>query len=140
MRRLRRASVESRFAVKPWLSPDRIPAGTVPADPAKLVHDNTYGPRPLFYVDRSFTCVDCGVSEIWTATQQKWWYEEAKGKIDSRANRCRACRRRRRLRRSQERRVHIEGLIEKYGAEETAYRLGMTMPALLQLCARWEPR
>ena len=68
----------------PWQA-DQIPRRAVAADLEKLWHDNTYGRRPLYYLDVSFTCIDCGKSEIWTAAQQKWWYEEAKGLIDSRA-------------------------------------------------------
>lgn len=58
---------------------------------------NSYGPPDWYqrgyYVDAPFTCVDCGVAEVWTATQQKWWYEVAKGQPFSFAKRCRACRR-----------------------------------------------
>lgn len=32
-----------------------------------------------YYVDRPFQCKDCGKNDVWTATQQKWWYEVAKG-------------------------------------------------------------
>ena len=87
---------------EPGREPDRVPYGVVAADPGKLSHDNTYGGRPRFYVDKPFTCIDCGKEEVWAASDQKWWYEEAKGKIATRANRCLPCRRKRRLRRSQE--------------------------------------
>jgi Probable zinc-ribbon domain len=70
----------------------KLPLGATAADPAQLAHNNTYGRLPQFYVDRPFTCRGCGVHEIWTAKQQKWWYEVAKGHIDSSAVRCRPCR------------------------------------------------
>lgn len=70
----------------------RPPVGAVEADHAQLEHINTYGCLPLFYVDKPFICRDCGAEEIWTAKQQKWWYEMAKGHIDSTAIRCRKCR------------------------------------------------
>lgn len=57
-----------------------------------MSHNNTYGLLPLFYVDKAYTCRDCGAEEIWIAKQQKWWYETAKGHIDSTAVRCRRCR------------------------------------------------
>lgn len=69
-------------------------SGWVAADPQQLQHNNTYGLLPLFYVDRPYQCRDCGVEETWTAKQQKWWYEIAKGHIDSFAVRCRPCRKR----------------------------------------------
>ncbi|WP_238945951.1 zinc-ribbon domain containing protein [Vandammella animalimorsus] len=39
-----------------------------------------------------FTCCRCGAQEVWTAKQQKWWYEVAHGPIYSGAKHCRACR------------------------------------------------
>jgi hypothetical protein len=121
----------------PWREPDRIPAGAIPAEQSKLLHDRTYGPRPRFYADELFSCVDCGAEEVWTATDQKWWYEEAKGKIATRANRCLACRRKRRVRRSQERRVHVEGMVTKHGLDGAARRLCLTVEALERMRARW---
>ncbi|MGJ0484608.1 MAG: zinc-ribbon domain containing protein [Methylomicrobium sp.] len=57
---------------------------------------NSYG-IPLFversyYLDIEFTCCDCGKHGVWKAQQQKWWYETAKGNVESRAIRCRSCR------------------------------------------------
>ena len=89
------------------------PINVVAANVGALAHNNTYGPLPLFYVDKPFVCRDCGKAEVWTATQQKWWYEVAKGHIDSHAVRCRPCRRREQQRRAEARRVHMEGLAKK---------------------------
>lgn len=70
-----------------------------PADRLVLgLYNNTYSPLPAFYSARPFTCRDCGAEEVWTAKQQKWWYETMHGHIDSRAVRCLACRRARRER------------------------------------------
>jgi hypothetical protein len=129
--------VAQRKTFRPWLMPDKIPNGALEADQAKLLHDNTYDVRPRYYVDERFTCIDCGVREVWTAAQQKWWYEEAKGKIASKATRCRECRRKHRLRRSQERRIHIEGLIEKHGLEGAALKLKQSVGYLISLRERW---
>jgi hypothetical protein len=68
------------------------PGGRITADLSKQAPNNSYNP-PAFYDDSPFVCVDCGKKEIWTAEQQKWWYEVAKGSIYARAIRCRACRR-----------------------------------------------
>src|SRR5262245_21510282 len=135
-RRQQRARIAKRMSMAPWREPDRIPAGAIPAEQSKLLHDRTYGPRPRFYVDQSFTCVDCGAEEVWAATDQKWWYEEAKGKIATRANRCHACRRKRRVRRSQERQIHIEGMVAKHGLDGAAQRLRLTVEALMRMRAR----
>ncbi len=60
-----------------------------------------------------FSCVDCGKEELWTAGQQKWWYEVAKGDLWTTARRCRTCRRRKREDRDEARRIHLEGLARK---------------------------
>jgi len=46
-----------------------------------------------YYVDLPFACACCGVEQVWKATQQKWWYEVAKGTLYSTAKYCRVCRR-----------------------------------------------
>lgn len=84
-----------------------------------LVWPNTYSDdKPGFlmrgyYRDEAFCCTDCGVEGVWTAKQQKWWYEVAKGGIFTKANRCRACRRRERMRVAEARKVHLEGVAAK---------------------------
>jgi len=55
----------------------------VPVNEELLAPNNSYGApdfvRRGYYVDTPFRCVDCNKEEIWTGTQQKWWYEVAKG-------------------------------------------------------------
>jgi hypothetical protein len=89
----------------------------VPVNREALAPHNSYGEpdfvRRGFYSDRPFECADCGKAEVWTAAQQKWWYELAKGDVFTTVRRCRACRRRERERRAEARRVHREGLARK---------------------------
>lgn len=94
----RAARIEARLR-----APDRqrgVPlraAGMEPADQGVLAaHNNTWGPLPEYYLDRAFICRDCGAEEVWTAKQQKWWYETVHASIESTAVRCLACRRARR--------------------------------------------
>lgn len=68
-----------------------IPRDAIPADPAEQVPQG-YPCPPRFYADRPYHCADCGREQVWTAEQQKWWYEVAKGELYSRAIRCRDCR------------------------------------------------
>jgi hypothetical protein len=104
----------------------RTPQGTlaepapyrmIPVNEALLAPNNSYGipdfVRRGYYIDLPFRCVDCGNEEIWTGTQQKWWYEVAKGFAYSTAIRCRACRRKERERRDEARRTHLAGLAKK---------------------------
>ncbi|WP_456797934.1 zinc-ribbon domain containing protein [Bradyrhizobium sp. USDA 4473] len=72
----------------------------------------TYRPEP-------FVCKDCGVAEVWTPLQQKWWYETAKGDVFTKAVRCRACRTKERARKSAARRVHLDGLAGKKKSSAT---------------------
>ena len=72
-----------------------IPRGTLAADVAQQAPNNSYSIK-LFYKDVAFACVDCAATEVWTAEQQKWYYEVAKGPIYGVAVRCRACRNKRR--------------------------------------------
>jgi len=84
---------------------------------ALLAPNNSYGAPDFvyrgYYVDRPFRCVDCGKEEVWTGTQQKWWYEVAKGFVYTTAVRCRLCRRTKRAQSDESRRVHLEGLERK---------------------------
>src|SRR4051812_33402185 len=75
----------------------RVRDGDVPADASQQTPASAaYGKR-RFYRDQPFTCGDCGREEVWTATQQKWYFEVAKGSIYGTAKYCRACRQKRRL-------------------------------------------
>jgi hypothetical protein len=93
--KLRREALAKADAVR-----TRRAAEGAPVNPELLAEFSSYGqPDWLargYYLDTPFRCVDCGVDEIWTATQQKWWYEVAKGYVYSGARRCRACRRKKR--------------------------------------------
>ena len=89
----------------------------VPVNEKLLARNNSYGApdfvRRGYYIDLPFRCVDCGKEELWTGAQQKWWYEVAKGFVYSSAVRCRGCRRKKRERRDEARRIHLQGLLDK---------------------------
>src|SRR5687767_8275409 len=103
--RLKRA--RGNVAIDPRSENALPPPGAVMANAAELIHNNTYGRLPRFYVDRVITCRQCGTEEVWTGEDQKWWYEVAKGHMDSTAVRCRACRRKEKARKAEARRVHL---------------------------------
>lgn len=118
----RREEIKERRRKKaaPYKALDRFdlsckPSRAIMANVEELQHNPraAYTLMPLFYVDMPFTCKDCGSSELWTAKQQKWWYEIAKGSIDSIAVRCRTCRKKEKARKAAARRVHIEGNAKK---------------------------
>ena len=67
----------------------------VEADLSQLTHNSyveIFSPSSFKYWDKPFKCRVCGKFEIWTAKQQKWWYETAKGLLDSTAVHCKTCR------------------------------------------------
>ena len=107
------AAREARFAL-----PRLTRAGVeLPVDTAKLSKNNSYS-IPLFvergtYAPIEFACKACGKVETWTAGQQKWWYEIAKGDVFTTAIMCRPCRRKERARRDEARRTHQEGVARK---------------------------
>jgi hypothetical protein len=67
-----------------------------PCNPALLAPYNSYGVPSFvergYYQDSAFACAHCHVEQVWRAAQQKWWYEVAKGHVETRAKLCRACR------------------------------------------------
>jgi hypothetical protein len=113
-RSLKRHSPEA----KPRSAPR--PPGNVPVNESALAPYNSYGAPSFimhgYYQDVPFHCQGCGKDEIWPATQQKWWYEVAKGYMYSTAKLCRPCRRKEQARRAEARRVHLEGLARKKAA------------------------
>ncbi len=107
----RRARMQPQLRVSVYEFPK--PSGAVAADPDQLRHNTTCGAMPLFYLDQEFNCRDCGAEQIWTAKQQKWWYEIAKGNIDSTAVRCRPCRKIEQQRKADARKIQQAGLEKK---------------------------
>ena len=104
-RRERRVTLASRDA--------QVPADWRPVDPLRVNLGNSYSSPPAYYKDVGFRCVDCGKAEVWTAGQQKWWYEEIGGYFFTTARRCRPCRIRERIRKREARRVHLQGIEDK---------------------------
>lgn len=91
-----------------------IDAGrAIPVNGSAVVSRSVMPKVPKYYRDTTVVCRDCGKTETWTATQQKWWYEVAKGEIESKAIRCRACRAIERDRKKSVREVHLAGLEAK---------------------------
>lgn len=110
----------------PWLMIDgvkKLPQGYILADAEQLLHNTTYSPMPLYYTDRAFVCATCGDHDLWTAKQQKWWYEIAKGNIETFAIHCRPCRIIKRRARDLSRKAHFTGLIAKKGMAQAAKQL-----------------
>ncbi len=93
--------------------------GGVLVDPTALAPNNSYDEpdfvKRRYYLDQPFTCAGCSSPEVWTATQQKWWYEVAKGSLFATAKFCRTCRRKEQARRVEARRIHLEGIAKKTG-------------------------
>jgi hypothetical protein len=99
----------------------KMPASsnTLPVDHSQLNMGNaTWGLIAYFldddvYRDKVFICKGCGSEEVWTAEQQKWWYEEIHAFVETRAVLCRACRIKERQRKAEARRISEEGMAKK---------------------------
>lgn len=91
--------------------------GGLMVDTTALAPNNSYGVPDFvqrqYYIDKPFTCAGCNSQEVWTAAQQKWWYEEAKGNLFTTAKFCRTCRRQEQERRAEARSIHLEGIAKK---------------------------
>lgn len=107
----RRRALKAEKLHAKWL------AGKVVVNPANLRPTNSYGTPEFvkrgYYVDFPFNCKDCGKSQVWSPSQQRWWYEIAKGDVWTVATRCRTCRQRERARRTAAREVAEAGMARK---------------------------
>jgi hypothetical protein len=79
-------------------SPDEVPDDAIPASLEVIARwrssCSTFSRAP-FYRDIDFTCEDCGRKSVWSAQDQRRWYEVLHGSPYSEARRCSECRRRR---------------------------------------------
>ncbi len=77
------AKKEAERAVSASERKQVLPENAVPVNANALAPSNSYsGPAFVlrgYYLDIPFQCEGCGKEQIWTAHQQKWWYEVAKG-------------------------------------------------------------
>lgn len=80
-----------------WACDDCLAAGrALPAKP--WLQTFGLGPAHYAYWDRPGICQDCGEAFIFSASEQRYWYEIRKFIIDSHPKQCPRCRRRRRVR------------------------------------------
>lgn len=90
---------------------------SIAVNAANLAPNFSYGVPEFvqrgFYIDLSFSCKFCGAPQVWTARQQHWWYELAKGDVWQIAVLCRPCRIKERERKALARNTYIEGLLKK---------------------------
>jgi hypothetical protein len=112
-----RARSERATALREQRERDRTARGHLPVNPLNLGPNVSYGIPDFvergYYVDRPFNCKECGVAQVWSESQQKWWYESAKGDLWAVAVLCRPCRRREQARKAAARKVHLDGLARK---------------------------
>ena len=117
-KRKQRETKQQSLTTRPQPTPR--PLGTAPVNEDLLAPYKSYGAPGYvmrgYYQDIPFRCQGCGKEETWTAAQQKWWYEVAKGYVYSSAKLCRPCRKKEQARRAEARRVHLEGVARKKAA------------------------
>src|SRR5437588_2632017 len=98
------------------------PAGNVPVNEQALAPYKSYG-APAFAVRGYYQDIALAVAKKRSGqrTQQKWWYEVAKGYVYSNAKFCWPCRKRERARREEARRVYFEGIGRKRQKEQQRF-------------------
>jgi Probable zinc-ribbon domain len=74
----------------------RVPRGAVEGDVAQQVYCHSCHVPKYFYVDEPRRCIQCDERFVFTAREQKYWYETRKFNFHSVPVRCAACRRQRR--------------------------------------------
>ncbi len=89
-----------------------LPRGAVAAGRSRQVPNNSYNAPPSYYTDVEFTCRDCGKQDVWSAREQKWFYEVVKGTLYQEASRCADCRKRVRAGKKRQR-LQMEAAAEK---------------------------
>jgi Probable zinc-ribbon domain len=120
----KQARIEKRNnpAIQPVTAAWAAERGWIPINRTAFAPHNSFDVPDFvqlgYYFDRPFDCMGCNSSEIWTAAQQKWWYEEAKGNLFSIAKLCLPCRHQEQARRAEARRIHLEGIAAKVAREE----------------------
>jgi hypothetical protein len=67
-----------------------ISADAIPGNPREQ-NRGTGNSAKLFYKDIHYTCAGCGKDEVWTAAQQKKYFEDQKGNIYNEPKWCHAC-------------------------------------------------
>lgn len=79
-------------------SPDEVPEDAIPASLEVIARwrsgYSTFSRTP-YYRDIRFKCGDCGRESVWSAQDQRHWYEVLHGSPYSEARRCSECRRKR---------------------------------------------
>jgi Probable zinc-ribbon domain len=80
-----------------------LPMGALRGNPGRQIFCCD-APR-YAYVDEPRTCVQCGAEFVFSAKEQKHWYEVLQFRLDSHAIRCLPCRRQRRSERAVQRRL-----------------------------------
>jgi len=106
-----------------------IPEWAVAINQAEVHHHSMFFDIPLFYLDKEFVCKACGAREIWTAKQQKWWYEIAKGALETTAVRCSSCRREIREEKAGQKK-HMKEMAEREShPNEAFFKKALTKPS-----------
>jgi hypothetical protein len=71
-----------------------VPIGAIAADPSQQYRPGCTA--KFFYRDIEFICSDCGAEEVWTAKDQKWYFEVVRAPVYCVPKRCSACRKKHR--------------------------------------------
>lgn len=102
--KVRKADVDALLGCG-WIKDEsELPTDAVLVNPRRAQSTASWNTKFLpYYLDVPFTCVDCGIEQVWSAASRKWYCEVAGGDLLSLPLRCRACRKKKRERKRQAR-------------------------------------
>jgi Probable zinc-ribbon domain len=95
----RNGIVHTWYQYDPAFKP-ALPKNAVRGDVARQMYCPAHYVQKYFYVDEQETCVQCHEAFVFSAKEQKFWYESLQFNFNSTAIRCRSCGRRRQTERA----------------------------------------
>ena len=108
---------EKKLAAPAHQLPVPVPNGCLHVSELMLAPYSIFGVPTFiergYYLPLPFKCHDCGGEEVWSAKQQKWWYETARASVYSTAIRCRACRVTKRASQAHSEAMRLAGVVNK---------------------------
>jgi hypothetical protein len=116
-----RAKVDDIFGdTKPELMPDWLFHDSLWLDYSSAIRarisNQNYRTCPRnWYIDAAFSCADCRKTFVWSAKEQKAWFESYHFYVDSQPKLCKACSRQKR---------RLEGIQKAYNAKVKEARHG----------------
>jgi hypothetical protein len=114
-----------------------LPKGAIRGDITRQIY--CCATPHYLYVDANRVCVQCGEPFVFSAKEQKYWYETLQFRLDSNAIRCAACRRQRRTRRAVALRYEQSAVHKNSDSAEELIEFATALAELVDRCGTGKP-